>query len=44
MLAIDGCLGVRLVDWVWIRFVNPAAQPAYPQIRAEAQAGRGRAG
>jgi membrane-associated phospholipid phosphatase len=30
--AVHGRWGVRLVDWVWIRFVDRKATPAYPRL------------
>jgi membrane-associated phospholipid phosphatase len=36
--GIDGWWGVRGVDWLWKRFVNPLAVPAYPRLsRGESQ-------
>ena len=32
--AIDGWWGVRGLDWLWRRFINPIAEPAYPRLAA----------
>ncbi len=32
-LAVSGGWGVRLVDWVWIRWVDSSAEPAWPRMR-----------
>lgn len=33
--AVRGYWGVRAVDWVWVRFVDRGAKPAYPAMIAE---------
>lgn len=32
--AIDGWWGVRSLDWLWRKAVNPLAEPAYPRLAA----------
>lgn len=32
--AIDGWWGVRGLDWLWRKTVNPLAEPAYPRLAA----------
>lgn len=32
--AIDGWYGVRGLDWLWRKAVNPLAEPAYPRLAA----------
>jgi undecaprenyl-diphosphatase len=32
--CVRGMWGVRLLDWVWIRFVDRSAEPAWPKLAA----------
>ncbi len=32
-LAVSGGWGVRLVDWVWLRWVDPSDEPSWPRVR-----------
>lgn len=38
--AVRGMWGVRALDWVWVRWIDPQATPMYPRMAALAASGR----